>query len=134
MKDVDAAGGLVTNGRGEVLMILRDGVWDLPKGHREAGESTDYTASREVSEETGISGLEVGSLICVTQHRYFRDSVWYLKHTYWYNMTTLSSEVPVPQVEEGISEAAWIPVAQLDDYLRRTYPSIVEVFRKAGLV
>lgn len=133
MKDVDAAGGLVTNSRGEVLMILRDGIWDLPKGHREEGESTEYTAGREVTEETGIDDLEVGSLICVTIHRYFRDGVWYRKHTYWYNMTTTSAGTPVPQEEEGISEAEWIPRDLLDRYLEGTYPSIVEVFREAGL-
>jgi len=134
MKDVDAAGGLVTNAAGEVLMILRDDIWDLPKGHREEGESTEYTAAREVAEETGISDLNVGSLICVTVHMYFRDGVWCRKHTHWYNMTTLSTSDPVPQEEEGITDAVWIPRPLLWQYLEGTYPSIVEVFREAGIV
>ncbi len=36
------------------LFICRNGLWDLPKGHQEAGEDIRDTALREVSEETGI--------------------------------------------------------------------------------
>ena len=36
-KEVNAAGGLVSNRRGDYLLIRRDGLWDLPKGHQEAG-------------------------------------------------------------------------------------------------
>ena len=75
-KEVDAAGGLVrashasvagegtetspqpasaARTRGDVyLFIRRNGLWDLPKGHREEGEDIETTALREVSEETGL--------------------------------------------------------------------------------
>ncbi len=68
--EVNAAGGLVTvrmpepagvtgggrNGKDSAryLFIRRNGLWDLPKGHQEAGEDIRTTALREVSEETGI--------------------------------------------------------------------------------
>src|SRR6185369_14728239 len=32
---IDAAGGLVKNEKGELLMIFRNGKWDLPKGKLE---------------------------------------------------------------------------------------------------
>ena len=51
-KEVNAAGGLVSNRRGDFLLIKRDGLWDLPKGHQEAGEDIRVTAIREVQEET----------------------------------------------------------------------------------
>ena len=49
-REVDAAGGLVSNRRGDYLLIQRSGLWDLPKGHREAGEDIAVTALREVRE------------------------------------------------------------------------------------
>ena len=60
------AGGLVvrrTDGGHAVLLVSsrRDpSVWVLPKGHIEAGESPEQTASREVREEAGIEGDVVG--------------------------------------------------------------------------
>ena len=53
-KEVNAAGGLVSNRRGDFLLISRNGLWDLPKGHQEAGEDIEICAMREVQEETGV--------------------------------------------------------------------------------
>ncbi|MBO4403099.1 MAG: NUDIX hydrolase, partial [Bacteroidales bacterium] len=54
-----AAGGLVENAKGELLVIRRFGYYDFPKGHVEAGESWEETALREVEEETAVSGLRI---------------------------------------------------------------------------
>ena len=43
---VKAAGGLVTNKKGQILFIFRKGVWDLPKGKLDSGERLDTTALR----------------------------------------------------------------------------------------
>ena len=43
-REVNAAGGLVSNRRGDFLLISRNGLWDLPKGHQEAGEDIEVTA------------------------------------------------------------------------------------------
>ena len=80
-KEVNAAGGLVSNRRGDYLLISRSGLWDLPKGHQEAGEDIEVTALREVQEETGVDQLQLRRLICITDHCYFRDNRWHLKHT-----------------------------------------------------
>ncbi len=63
--EVDAAGGLVSNESGQYLLIFRNGMWDLPKGKREKGESTAENAVREVMEECGIPTPELGGQICV---------------------------------------------------------------------
>src|SRR5579872_5949786 len=41
---VQAAGGLVTNGKGEVLFMFRRGKWDLPKGKLDPGETPEHCA------------------------------------------------------------------------------------------
>ncbi|MFM8758223.1 MAG: NUDIX domain-containing protein, partial [Methylophilaceae bacterium] len=47
-KTLIAAGGLVENELGQVLMIFRRGKWDLPKGKLDPNESIDECALREV--------------------------------------------------------------------------------------
>lgn len=130
-KEVDAAGGLVSNRRGDYLLINRNGMWDLPKGHREAGESVETTAVREVMEETGVDCLELRELICVTDHCYFRNGIWHLKHTWWFDMHYENPEELTPQKEEDISKAAWVAKSSLPPFLKNTFPSIIEVFRQA---
>lgn len=132
-KNVDAAGGLVSNRRGDFLLIRRSGLWDLPKGHREKGEDISITAIREVQEETGVDELELGELICITDHIYLRDDIWHLKHTWWYHMDYNRPVDLVPQREEDISKAAWIAKSSLPTCLTNTFPSIVEVFRQAKI-
>ena len=128
-KEVNAGGGLVSNRRGDFLLINRNGLWDLPKGHQEAGEDIQTTSLREVQEETGIGDLELGSLICVTDHCYKRDGIWHLKHTWWFNMLYTHPTDLTPQREEDISKAAWVAKSSLPAFLNHTFPSIVEVFR-----
>jgi len=130
-KEVDAAGGLVSNRRGDYLLISRNGLWDLPKGHREPGEDIEITAIREVQEETGVDELELEGLICVTDHCYFRAGLWHLKHTWWYNMLYTNPVDLTPQREEDISKACWVAKSSLPPFLRNTFPSIQEVFREA---
>lgn len=130
-KEVNAGGGLVSNRRGDFLIISRNGIWDLPKGHQDPGEDIDVTALREVQEETGINELELRGLICVTDHCYIRDGIWHLKHTWWYDMLYTDPTDLTPQREEDISKAAWVAKSSLPMFLQNTYPSIVEVFREA---
>ena len=129
-KEVNAAGGLVRNRRGDYLLIKRNGLWDLPKGHQEAGEDIRVTALREVREETGVDDLVLQDLICVTDHCYLRDGIWHLKHTWWYDMLYTKPVELTPQKEEDIAKAAWVARSSLPPFLRNTYPSIVEVFRE----
>ena len=130
-KEVNAAGGLVRNRRGDYLLIKRNGLWDLPKGHQESGEDIRVTALREVREETGVDELELQDLICVTDHCYLRDGIWHLKHTWWYDMLYPKPVDLVPQKEEDIAKAAWVARSSLPPFLKNTYPSILEVFREA---
>lgn len=131
-REVNAAGGLVENRRGDYLLIKRGGLWDLPKGHQEAGEDIKVTALREVQEETGVDDLSLGDLICVTDHCYKRNGIWHLKHTWWYRMYYLKPLDLTPQTEEDITKAAWVAKSSLPPFLKNTYPSIKEVFLTAS--
>ena len=129
--EVNAGGGLVSNRRGDYLLINRNGLWDLPKGHQDPGEEISVTALREVQEETGIDQLMLRDLICITDHCYRRDGKRHLKHTWWYDMLYTDPTDLTPQTEEDISKAVWVAKSSLPPYLLNTYPSIVEVFREA---
>ena len=131
--EVNAGGGLVSNRRGDFLLINRNGMWDLPKGHQDPGEEISVTALREVQEETGIDELMLRELICITDHCYIRDGKWHLKHTWWYDMLHTDPTDLTPQTEEDIAKAAWVAKSSLPPYLRNTYPSIQEVFREAKI-
>ena len=129
--EVNAGGGLVSNRRGDYLLISRNGLWDLPKGHQDPGEEISMTALREVQEETGIDQLQLRSLICITDHCYKRNGIWHLKHTWWYDMLYTDPTDLTPQREEDIAKAAWVAKSSLPPFLLSTYPSILEVFREA---
>ena len=106
-KAVEAAGGLVYNDEGEVLLIFKRDHWDLPKGKIDKGESREAAAVREVLEETGLSSAELGEYLGVTYHTY-RDhkNRHILKYTYWHRMKA-EKEALQPQAEEGIEHAEW---------------------------
>jgi ADP-ribose pyrophosphatase YjhB (NUDIX family) len=132
-KEVNAGGGLVSNRRRDFLLISRNGLWDLPKGHQDPGEDISVTALREVQEETGIDELLLRDLICITDHCYIRDGKWHLKHTWWYDMLYTNPTDLTPQTEEDITKAAWVAKSSLPAFLLNTYPSIIEVFREAKI-
>ena len=129
--EVNAGGGLVSNRRGDYLLISRNGLWDLPKGHQDPGEEISVTALREVQEETGIEQLQLRELICITDHCYKRNGIWHLKHTWCYDMLYTDPTDLTPQREEDIAKAAWVAKSSLPPFLTNTYPSILEVFREA---
>jgi ADP-ribose pyrophosphatase YjhB (NUDIX family) len=129
-ESVSAAGGIVECDD-NILMIKRNGLWDLPKGHQDPGEPIEVTALREVCEETGIRDMELRELICITDHCYRRDGIWHLKHTWWYDMLHTDPTDLTPQLEEDIAKAAWVARSSLPPFLLNTYPSIAEVFREA---
>jgi 8-oxo-dGTP pyrophosphatase MutT (NUDIX family) len=123
-----AGGGLVYNQNGEVLFIFRNGKWDLPKGGIEKGEEIEYTALREVEEETGVSKLLVTRKLQKTYHIFKRNGKYKLKITHWFEMTTTFEGTPQPQLEEGIEKVAWLNPAQIQQALKNSYENIKLLF------
>lgn len=130
---VEAAGGLVQNTAGKLLWIKRNGMWDLPKGKMERGETRAQSALREVQEECGIGHLQIGDALPTTFHYYFRKKP-ILKPTYWFAMKTEGGQNLVPQQEEGITEVSWKSRLESVACLPLTYPSIASMLRQSGLL
>lgn len=126
---VRAAGGLVVNSAGELLMILRRGKWDLPKGKLEHGETPEDAALREVQEETGISHLSREAKAADTFHIYLEKNHPVLKHTVWYFMKSGGNELPVAQAEEEITEARWCNAKDIEHAAAATFENVRALLR-----
>lgn len=129
MKVIEAGGGLVHTENGTVLLIYRNGKWDLPKGKLDEGEATDAAAVREVQEETGLEQLQLEAPLTVTYHTYYQDNVLILKESHWYLMKSPEQKEMVPQLEEGIEKCEWVKLDALAPYLENTHPSIIDVLQ-----
>lgn len=127
-KIIEAAGGVVTNELGEILIIYRQETYDLPKGKMDKGEIPRETAQREVEEETGVSNLITDELLGVTYHTYrSKKNKRILKRTYWFTMTAPKQPL-TPQIEEDIEKAEWFApkdIAPLYDNMYRAIKMIL---------
>ncbi len=132
--NITAAGGLVSNSEGKILIIKRRGKWDLPKGKSEAGENFEQTALREVAEETGIHDLEIVKPLLVTYHIYSSGMDQILKKNIWFDMRSSSNENPFPQVEEDIKEAVWFDPGDLSLIMGNTFLSVIDVLKEKKLL
>ena len=97
----------------KVLLIRRNGYWDLPKGKLEKGESIEECALREVKEEVGAQDLSIKKYLCDTYHTYIENGKKYGKTTSWYAMEFNHPEYDfMPQQEEGITEVVWADIQE----------------------
>ena len=133
-KNIDAAGGLVSNQNGEYLLIYRRGKWDLPKGKVDKGENYPQAATREVAEETGLKSIKIEKPLMSTYHTYPFNNRIALKKTYWFSMKLIGDDIPVPEIEEDIEEVRWFKPDDLTEAFENTYPLIRDIFNYAGLL
>ncbi len=132
-RQVDAAGGLVRNEEGKILVIKRRGRWDLPKGKLEEGENPRNGALREVEEECSVSPLEIKDLLHITYHAYLLEGVLVLKKTYWFEMIHKGDGNSKPQKEEDITETKWITKDNLNEITQNTFKSIIDVLSEGDI-
>jgi 8-oxo-dGTP pyrophosphatase MutT (NUDIX family) len=120
-----SAGGLVVrrgDGAAEAALIGRFDRrgrlrWSLPKGHVEAGETTEQAAVREVAEETGISGRITATLGSV-EYSFTTRGRRVHKRVHHFLMEAVAGELSDADVE--VAEVAWVPLAELGT--RLAYP------------
>ncbi len=103
-----------------------DGVWGLPKGTPEEGESLEATALREVSEETGLEVRVVGK-IGVVEYWFAREGVRYHKWVHYYLMEAIGGDTESHDVEYDRVE--WFPAEVALKTL--TFQNEVEIATKA---
>lgn len=120
----------VRGGKTEVLMIRRNGVWDLPKGKLEAGEELAECAIREVAEETGLNCFPVAEhFLGTTRHRYNENGVPVEKETHWWSMKLAEQQEEfVPQKEEGVTQVLWVELS--DSKEKAGYENLVDVLNR----
>lgn len=127
-----AAGGIVirrTNREVQLLLILDPhGHWTFPKGHIEGDESPEQTARRELQEETGIGKLDVLRELQPVEYSFRRDTEQIQKHVHYFLFQTQETKPPIPQHEEGITDARWMSVADAESMIgyRETHTRVLE--------
>jgi len=131
---IEAGGGVVLNERGEFLVIYRNGIWDLPKGKLEKGEDFQAAAMREVTEETGLQGLQLIEPLMSTYHTYALKDKRILKKTRWFEMQYSGNTEPLLQAEEGITEYRWATAGNTGFIRENTYASILDVLYMRNLL
>lgn len=108
---VTAAGGVLYKAGSspkKVLLIKRNGFWDIPKGKLEKDETIEECAVREVEEEVGAKDLSIEKFLCDTYHKYQADGEKYGKTTHWYLMEFDNPDYNfVPETNEGITKVKW---------------------------
>lgn len=124
---LEAAGGLVRSEKGEWLFIHRNGMWDLPKGKLEKGETIEKCAVREVAEECGITEPTIIKPLKPTYHTYTLKGQRILKPTYWYLMQSSDTSELIPQTEEGITEVKWVSTERAKELAKSSFGSIKQV-------
>jgi 8-oxo-dGTP pyrophosphatase MutT (NUDIX family) len=129
---IHAAGGVVINEKGQLLLIFRRGHWDLPKGKLEDNEPLELCAERESKEETGLKDLVLQKFLLTTYHTYVDKKKLVIKDTHWFLFKTPGVPVLYPQKEEDILKAEWVDEKDLATYTSNAFLLIKEVLKTAG--
>lgn len=151
VKRVFSAGGIVLRLRlgssirkdksvWEVLVTQHSGHhgWDFPKGHLEAGESSEQAALREVEEETGIKA-KILEKVGQTQYFYFEErkpsfvpqggtSKGKVFKTVTFFLMEYISEGEATTAFE-VSDKVWLPVNEVEGKL--TFKDTKKLWEKA---
>lgn len=108
--------GIVFNRQNQVLMIKRDkppawGLWSVPGGRLEAGESLVEACKREIKEETGLD-TEIKHIVAVVERRV--EGFHYVIIDFLAELSDVNGNDPVAQSD--VAEARWIKLENIADY------------------
>ena len=116
-REFSAGGVLVRRLRGRWWLAAirpngkREGVWALPKGLIDPGETGAATALREVAEETGVEGTLLEKLGDV-RYVYSRDGERIFKVVSFFLFRYRKGRIGAlpPGMELEVAEARWLPL------------------------
>ncbi|WP_235681247.1 NUDIX hydrolase [Tomitella gaofuii] len=89
-------------------------LWSMPKGHVEAGETVEQTATREIAEETGIRGEVLASLGSI-DYWFVSDGRRIHKTVHHFLLRYQGGELSDEDYE--VSEVEWVPLGELSGRL-----------------
>lgn len=130
-KDVVRVGsaGIVENGEGKILMGLRgaypSGIWVLPGGGVDFGETAKDAFVREIREETG---LEVNDPEFVTAHELIKKDKG-IHRVIFFHKAKLGSGEPKPSGD--VSELKWMTIEEIKS-LKNLGDIVTPVLKEAG--
>ena len=108
---VSAGGVVIREGEAGLEVVIcgrdSDGVWGLPKGTPDEGESLEQAAIREVSEETGLQ-VEIVKKLGVVEYWFASDGVRYHKWVHYYLMRPTGGSTEMH--DEEYDRVEWLPV------------------------
>ena len=120
------------DGRVQVLVCGRtkDGVWGLPKGTPNPGESLEQTAEREVAEETGVVGRIEAKVGAMDYWFRLTDGTMAHKFVHHYLMAPTGGDPSLHDQEYDRVE--WLDI---DEAQRRlTYKNEADMVAKAAAI
>jgi NAD+ diphosphatase len=102
------ASALVLDGAGAVLLARRadepkQGLWDLPGGFLDEGETAEEALRRELREEAGVE-IEPGAFLGALPDRYGDEGIWTINF-YWEARIASGDLAPA----DDVAEFAWFP-------------------------
>jgi 8-oxo-dGTP pyrophosphatase MutT (NUDIX family) len=112
----------------EVVLVGRShpGIWALPKGTPQAGETIEQVAMREVQEETGLK-VRLIAYIGSISYFFVRNHVRYQKQVRHYLMEAIGGDTSLHDQEYDRVE--WFPLAEASRLL--TYQNEVNILYQA---
>jgi 8-oxo-dGTP pyrophosphatase MutT (NUDIX family) len=122
--EISSGGVLVRRLRGGwVFAAIRpngkpEGVWALPKGLVDHGESAEATALREVAEETGAEGRALGKLGDV-RYVYTRGGRRIFKVVSFYLLRYTRGRLGdlAPEQRREVADVRWLPLDEAEQLL-----------------
>ena len=126
-----SAGGVVfrRSERGvEVVICGRDsdGVWGLPKGTPDPGETLEQTATREVTEETGLQ-VRIVDRVGVVEYWFSREGVRYHKWVHHYLLEAEGGDTA--EHDHEYDRVEWRPIEIATKTL--SFKNEVDIVKKA---
>ncbi|WP_395111104.1 NUDIX hydrolase [Actinomadura sp. SCN-SB] len=127
---VRCVGGIAVDADGRMLMIRRgrapsSGLWSVPGGRVEPGESDEAAVVRELREETGLE-VSVGGLVGTVERR-GPGGVVYEIHDF-----EVTAEGGTLRAGDDAAEARWVTPSELRDL--PTTPGLLDALTAWGLI